>query len=235
MKRNIVADNSFIQSSFKITYNGSSASCFQYVHTTGNVGNIFLVTVRHLFSNVQHGSNVNIEIATMSGNLNIAGIIYFPKDFGGQQIDMALIKIQQSLTPVFYAFHREPYAICQEAYFTGFPFQIRLDAAGVNNGYPLPVVKKGIISGYNISHRQFLFDGHNNRGFSGSPIGYHDLNDQRSYLIGVVCAYYTQGNQLNIGGANYSYTENSGIFLAYDFEHALDLLISLQQQNLLDA
>jgi hypothetical protein len=232
-KRDIVVDNSFLQSTFKISYSGSSGTCFQYIHLIGTVGNVFLVTVRHLFPMVLHGQGVTFNIATNNGTTQITGIIYFPPNINGMQVDMALIKIQDPLCP-YYKFDREDYMIGQDAFFTGFPLGLHMQSVGINNGFPLPIVKKGMISAYSTAFRQWSFDGHNNRGFSGSPIGYHDLQQKKSFIIGVVCAYYPQQNTMTIAGADYTYTENAGLFIANDFQHALNLFHMLDTQNLLD-
>lgn len=232
-RRNIVVDNTFLQSTFKILFNGNSGTCFQYVHMIGNVGNIFLITVRHLFPNVAHGSNVTFAITTNTGSSTLTGRIYFPADINGVQVDMAVIKIQDPLCS-YYRLDREDYSIGQEAYFTGFPLGLHMESVGANNGYPLPIAKKAMISAFSATLRQWSFDGHNNRGFSGSPIGYRDLDQNRSFIIGVVCAYYAQHNIINIAGADYNYSENSGLFIVNDFYHALELFQTLDNQNLLD-
>gem|GEM_PF-5597358 len=57
---NVIPDNSLIQSTFKITYGQGTGTCFQYVHLEGQVANVFLVTVRHLFPNIRRtGDNWN--------------------------------------------------------------------------------------------------------------------------------------------------------------------------------
>ncbi|HEY0770784.1 MAG TPA: hypothetical protein VGD31_10665, partial [Sphingobacteriaceae bacterium] len=59
-----------------------------------------------------------------------------------------------------------------------------------------PLVKKATLSAFIEDADLFLFDGHNNPGFSGSPIGYHDLDKKETHVIGVVCGYYQQTNKI---------------------------------------
>lgn len=80
----------------------------------------------------------------------------------------------------------------QEVLFLGFPYNMRMDDINgdVNDGYPLPFCKKGIIASFieeNGKLFDFYVDGQGNKGFSGGPIIYQDYNDNNEIkIIGLV-------------------------------------------------
>lgn len=70
----------------------------------------------------------------------------------------------------------------QDVFFAGFPYGENLfSSARMGDLYPIPFVKKGIISaeGNEKGARVLYVDGHNNQGFSGGPIVFRDLGQQR--------------------------------------------------------
>jgi len=227
---NVIPDNSLIQSTFKITYGQGTGTCFQYVHLEGQVANVFLVTVRHLFPNVQSGAQVTIGITTDNGLNQVTGTIYFHST---ATVDIGLIKITTPLVP-YYKFHHNAFAIGQESFFCGFPYGFAIESVGINNGYPFPLVKRASMSAYRPQLQLYTFDGHNNPGFSGSPIGFHDVDKKETHIIGVVFSYHGQANTITIGGNSYTYSENSGIFYAYSFALVFDIINGLKTQSLLD-
>jgi len=114
--------------------------------------------------------------------------------------------------------------IGQDMYFLGYPFGLFHDLARFHDGRPIPLVKKGILSG--LDSDKFYLDGHNNPGFSGGPVVYNDLDTKELKLAGLVSAYrideeliYHQGQQVP------SVTRaNTGIVIAYGIEYALRLI-----------
>ncbi len=83
------------------------------------------------------------------------------------------------------------------AYFLGFPRGLRTRAPkSINNGYPLPFVKAGLVSSIDFEshgYSRIYLDGHNNKGFSGGPIVWappNNPNDLR--IIGTNVCYVTE-------------------------------------------
>ena len=126
--------------------------------------------------------------------------------------------------------------LAQEVYFLGFPHNIQLkheiydeideNLYKINNGYPMPFVKKAIVS--LVGHKDYIMlDGHNNSGFSGGPVISYIGNEIT--VIGVISRYHNekqpvygieeQKEQL-IGECE----TNSGIIYASNIQHALDLI-----------
>lgn len=230
MARNVVIDNSFLQSTFQITYGGSTGTCFQYIYVHGKIGNVFLVTVRHLFKGVSEAAPIEVSIKTETGDKKLQGNIYFHKD---ASIDIAVVMLSETLCD-WYEFGEEKYTIGQDVFFCGFPYGFSMESVGINNGYPLPLVKKALISGYNGKHKRFILDGHNNPGFSGSPLGYFNLDTRTAHIVGVVYGYQPQANAINVGAMSIPYQENSGIFYAHSFECVLETIRELETKGILD-
>ena len=64
----------------------------------------------------------------------------------------------------------------QTVAFLGFPFGWDSGAESVNNGYPVPFIKAGIISAKaDGPPRRIYVDGHGNPGFSGGPLVFRPL------------------------------------------------------------
>lgn len=227
---NVIIDNSISQSTFHITYAGSFGTCFQYIYTRGKIGNAFLVTVRHLFNGVAEGSEIEVAIKTETGSKNVKGMIYFHKD---PKIDVAVIMIDETLCD-YYVFEEERYTVGQDLYFCGFPYGFTMDSVGINNGYPFPIVKKAMISAFNGPKKILTLDGHNNPGFSGSPLGYFNMDTRKAHLAGVVFGYQPQANTMTVGAISLPYQENSGIFYAHTFESVLETIRDLEAKGLLD-
>jgi len=82
----------------------------------------------------------------------------------------------------------------QDVFFVGFPYgKIFTDGRNVNGFYPLPFVKRGVLSAQTIDNgaTSIWLDGHNNPGFSGGPIVFRDLlrNDFVYKVAGIVSGY----------------------------------------------
>ena len=100
----------------------------------------------------------------------------------------------------------------------GFPYfgAIKSGCEEFNRGFPIPFVKKAIVSA--INNPVIYLDGHNNPGFSGGPLVFWDYAEKRRKIMGVISGYYPH----RIPGTDYP--ENSGIGIAYNIQYAKDLI-----------
>jgi len=74
-------------------------------------------------------------------------------------------------------------AYSQEVFFLDFPYNILSQFIFEGSGYPLPLVKKAIVSSF-VKVGLYLLDGHNNPGFSGSPVVFaRDAGNRGRVLI----------------------------------------------------
>jgi S1-C subfamily serine protease len=122
----------------------------------------------------------------------------------------------------------------QDVYFLGFPFGLFGKMAKGNNDYPLPFVKKAVVSCFEHHedyglHRVFL-DGHNNPGFSGGPVVFFAADTNEFKVAAVISGYRPDRQHLFQGATKlegYTTQENTGIILSYGIGYA----VKLAQQN----
>ena len=78
----------------------------------------------------------------------------------------------------------------QDAYFLGFPYGLKSEYEDFNNNFPVPFVKKAIVSSLDTDkdcNRQIIFlDGHNNPGFSGGPVVFTELRKNVYKVVSVI-------------------------------------------------
>lgn len=144
------------------------------------------------------------------------------------QVDIAVLKIPKKLSVTF---DLEPtlggITLGQEVNFLGFPFG--MFTIYTSEGFPMPLVKRGIVSALDISDRSrqlFYIDGFNNPGFSGGPIVFYDLETKRLKVGGVVSGYRGQEDRVRLGPlvTDLTVLSNSGILIGYSIEHAVDAI-----------
>ena len=111
----------------------------------------------------------------------------------------------------------------QDVYFLGFPYSLKSDVGSINRNFPLPLVKKAIVSLVAERGHYILLDGHNNPGFSGGPVVFHPNNRGNDFCVAGVVAGYRHAcdpvyknkkqkqNEIPIG----YYKSNTGIIVTY--------------------
>lgn len=119
----------------------------------------------------------------------------------------------------------------QDAYFLGFPFGLRADIGALNREFPLPLVKKAVLSamldepdGTEI----WLLDGFNNPGFSGGPVLFApDRRQPFQYNVGAVLSGYRyEESSILVGGTEtpLKSRHNTGIIIAHSIRHAMSII-----------
>ena len=79
-----------------------------------------------------------------------------------------------------------------------------------------------------VDGKPLLLDGHNNAGFSGGPV-VRRLNGNEQSVIAVVSGYrYDRGRMRDENGneTSYTYDTNTGIIVAHNIRHAVELVAS---------
>jgi len=120
--------------------------------------------------------------------------------------------------------------LSQDIYFLGFPYGLKIEVGPeLNRDFPLPLVKKGIISSMAFNQEYldyFLLDGHNNPGFSGGPVVAYELDKKELKAIGIISGYRYEWSDVFVQGQPVSlkYKENTGIIVAYCIRHATELI-----------
>lgn len=209
---------------FHLKYGKSTGTTFLIAYKKEN----FFVTAKHIFPNVKNKQNIKVEIFQDSLWKNLSGKIYFDVS---KDIDIVLIK-PDNLPFIESGISLKDFGLIlgDNGYFLGFPYGLgNLDKGNINQGFPIPLVKKAVYSGsVNENNKVIMFlDGHNNPGFSGGPVLFKDRfkgGDNKWHLMGVISAYVNQKNELITPFGKMNYTENSGIIIAYGKGHIIEII-----------
>jgi hypothetical protein len=204
----------YLTNTFYISYKGSGGTCFLVVSKHKH----YFITARHLFSGNE--KKISFGIRHMNEWQQYAGTVYFHNN---PKVDIAVIvtNFRNDIDTAF-TLENPNITIGQGGFFIGFPLgHGSEDLTGqMNNGYPIPLVKKTILSGISMEQgvKVNLFDGFNNHGFSGGPVFFvnysHPAN--KFYLAGVIKGYYYDYDSVKIDKAKYQFQSNSGIIVATD-------------------
>ena len=116
----------------------------------------------------------------------------------------------------------------QDVYFLGFPYAMSGGGEEVNRNFPLPFIKKAILSCidfYNDINTLYL-DGHNNPGFSGGPVIFQEPNSPDFKVAGVISGFRCQPEPIfqENQATPLSYRYNTGIIISYGIKHAKDII-----------
>lgn len=220
--------NEILQTVFLIKHAGNSGTCF----LVSIDSNDYLITAKHLFpDSTAFNSTVDIEIYNNQGWKKFKPNILFHDN---PSIDIAVLNLKSNdFKHMAFDVGSKNYYLSQDCFFLGFPFNLKMDddATGtINRGFPIPFVKKGIISLFvsdSTKMTQIFLDGHNNPGFSGGPVviknfGNESQNNMR--IIGVISAYLNEEKVIMTPYGPFKNRENSGIVLTYAFDHVFEIV-----------
>jgi hypothetical protein len=153
-------------------------------------GREYLITAKHVVAGLREHDKIDIF---MNDKWKSIDVHIFRCD---DPTDIAVLIPPYQLTVNFPFPTDIKFIYGQDAYFLGFPYGMQTVAGGINGPYPLPIIKRGIISGTQILDRDkkstlVFLDGYNNPGLSGGPIVYKDLNESGIVikLAGVVSGF----------------------------------------------
>ena len=217
--------NEILQSVFMIKY-GTQMGSSIYVSIDNSD---YLVTAKHLFANVPNKTEVDIEIIKDNGLLKFKPTLLIHDNI---LIDIAVLDLKtNNLKEIRFDIGSKGYSLSQDSYFVGFPFGLKMDniPASINSGFPLPFVKKGIISGFITSNSvtQIFLDGHNNKGFSGGPVVIENIGStskNKMHVIGIVSSYLDEKKIIKTPFGDIPNSENTGIVLSYAFDHVFEII-----------
>jgi S1-C subfamily serine protease len=151
-------------------------------------GRQYLITAKHVIEGLKAEGTVELRQGETWSPVHVT---VFRCD---DPIDIAVLVPPKQLTVTY---ELEPtmkrIVYGQDVYFAGFPYGLFTSGQNVNAGLPLAFIKKAVISATTSDRGAVVMflDGHNNPGFSGSPIVYRDLGQNRITfkLAGVVSGF----------------------------------------------
>ena len=211
-------NHQIISSVCLIKNNESAGSCFIYHHKQV----VYLVTAAHLFpkdvppKTIEIFHNNNWELLSVNSYISA-------------KYDMAILQTGLPINPGLPNLDLSGggYILGQDMYMVGFPYPngISYTSLEFNRNRPLPFVKKTCLSGASPNHDILFLDGHNNQGFSGGPVVFYDYQEHVFKVLGVISGYISHiGEVISTSDTKLFYQENSGIAIAYNIRHALDII-----------
>ena len=208
-----------LQRTFRIRYKGKAGTCF----TIDVQGRRYLITAKHVVDTIRADSVVDIFHNRRWKRLRVRLVGH-----GAEDIDVTALAAQV----LFGASHplrvtTKGLTLAEDIYFLGFPHGLSMEVkTELNAGFPLPLVKKAVVSALGLEDGPMLLDGHNNIGFSGGPVARRGTNKEQT-VIGVVSGYQSYKQKVRDKYDNetpYTYDTNTGIIIAHDIRHALALI-----------
>jgi len=201
----------------------------------------YLVSAKHIFEDLENddifenGNIVEFNIFHDSKwkKIELKGLIHYIED-----IDMIVFPLKNDLSPrnklqISFTEMR----VSQDIFFLGFPYGMYTqDIKSVNNHFPIPFVKKGILSAFDhneITGSIGYLDGHTNPGFSGGPIVYKTIDTNETTIAGIMRGYVIHGGKVDFEEIDddgkmtleqFDYDENSGIIEFQNIKHFYEIL-----------
>ena len=201
---------SILERTFRMRHGDQSGTCF----TVNVEGRRYLVTARHLVRTIDPCGVVEVQHSGkwMPVAVQLVG-------HGEGELDVSVLAPQY----LFGASHAvglttAQLQLAEEVFFLGYPYGLWFDMGKVNEGFPLPLVKRAVVSAMFAADGWMLLDGHNNPGFSGGPV-VRRWDGRHQIVIGVISGYRSEKLPVLDDAGNpgpYRYAMNTGIVVVYD-------------------
>lgn len=219
-----LVSSNILQRVFLVKYNNSVGTLF----TIEVENRQYLISAKHVFPQISANDTIEVFQEKDWRKIKVTVVGETQKDV---DIIVFATDLQISPTHELVVTNHNLY-LSQEVFFLGFPFTISTDADQVNNYFPIPFVKKGIISAF-IDYKDggrkiLLIDGINNSGFSGGPIVTYDLKTKKMKAVAVISGFRTQEDPVKLGkdATALQAITNSGILIGYSIQHAINVINS---------
>ena len=136
--------NKIIQRTFHIAHGDSIGTGF----TIDVDGRQYLATARHVISDLESNSEIGVLRNGEWQQSAIGAVWHSPTG-----ADVSLISLQHQLSPPYPIKHVGPennFYLSQQIFFLGFPYGMHMEAGQVNDGFPVPFVKTGIVANFSM-------------------------------------------------------------------------------------
>lgn len=220
-----------IQRTFHLRYGETSGTMFAIDRSDKQ----YLVTARHVVHGIASEDTIDIYWDKRWVDLSVRRV-----GVGSGEADVVVMAPPQQIAP---SYALEPttdgIAYGQQVFFLGFPFG--WDGLGdyINDGYPMPFVKGGIMSALQGGETSVIYvDAHGNPGFSGGPLVFRETGKGKKQfkVAGIVAKGPTPVRKpvIDKSGAPLSgqdgmgafVAENQGFVVAIDIKHAVEMIDS---------
>jgi hypothetical protein len=207
----------------RIKYGDSHGTCF----TIDVEGRQYLITAKHLVEGISPSDTVEVFYNNRWRPMAVTLVGEAPSE-----ADITVLAPSVRLSPdIPLPSTNAGIVYAQDVYFLGYPYNLFADIGEVNRNFPMPFVKKAILSSMSKTaegiERLFL-DGHNNPGFSGGPVVWTQAGKNDYSVAGVVSGFQSVNEPVYDGTTptTLAYRYNTGIIIAYGIQHAIAVIES---------
>lgn len=203
---------------FRISVDGDDGTAF----TLDVNGRQYIVTAKHIACSILGTTNIDLWHDDNWISIEVELV-------GHSNVDVSVLTARQILTNPQLVLEASVggFYFGQEAFFAGFPLDLM--SPGVDSRFPIPLIKRAIISGVAGSGYEacYYLDALNNPGFSGSPV-YLKLPNSERYSVAMVVASYTAQRVPVLDEydreTGSTILQNSGITAAYGIQNVLEII-----------
>jgi S1-C subfamily serine protease len=206
-----------LQRTFQMRYGDQFGTCF----TIDVSERQYLVTARHVVEGIHPSDVVQIQHDQTWKDLNttIAWISV-------TEADIAILSPEVQISPAHpLVATTASLALGQDVYFCGYPYGLKMEVEhSMNRGFPLPLVKKGVVSSLDFENRSLIIDGINNPGFSGGPVVFSVAGSNEFRVAGVISGYRINYDPVLLNGKDVGlrHGQNTGLIVAYDLKNGVE-------------
>jgi len=214
---------------FRLKCRTKCGTCF----TVDRAGRQYIVTAAHIVEGIGESDTVALLRGDTWIDVTVALV-----GTGGPEIDIAVLAPNVRVSPTYEVRLGGTLLLGQDVFFLGFPYGLQTPAAFLNRGFQFPLVKKATVSslqGQQGETQYMLLDGIINPGFSGGPVActpaglvFPQLlrNAIEFCFVGVVSGYRFEWEPtyLEEQKTPMAIKANTGIVIAYDIHHAIDMI-----------
>lgn len=190
----------------------------------------YIVTAKHVVDSITDSVEILRDGTYKEIPISVIG-------HGNGDIDISVLTTNSQLSPTHpLPASSEGIVLAQDVYFLGFPYGLANSIENIqtiNRGFPVPLVKKGIVSAFYDENdtTKFLLDAHNNPGFSGGPVVFRRPEDSYTGELKVAAVissyrYALEPVYQNDVQTTLTYKYNTGIVFATGISHAVDLIMN---------
>lgn len=201
------------------------ASTVGTIFTIDKDGRQYLITAKHIAEKLDSSSEIKIYQEKQWKTLPVKLVGHCD---GEIDISVLAASIQVSPTSPLEA-TSAGLIYGQDVYFLGFPYGMRGEIGKLNRNFPMPFVKKAIVScigfGRDVAQTIYL-DGYNNPGFSGGPVVFKKPGYPDFIVASVISGFKSKEEKVYDGDQELAlyYKYNTGIIVSYGIKHAVDVI-----------
>ena len=205
-----------LQRTFRIRLEDSVGTCF----TVDVDGRGYVVTARHMAEGIESRHAVELWHDGVWKRLPVELVGH-----GADGADITVLAPEQRFGGGHPIKLDGGLVLGEEVSFLGFPFGEGSEVGSLNSDFPLPWVKRAIVSSFDTERDIVYLDGHNNPGFSSGPVVHGSGTEPR--ILGVISGYrFDRQKVLDASGHEgpYTYDLNAGIVLAYNVNRVVEIV-----------